>query len=1129
MLMNLLKLKRQMLLCVLLSGMALFGYGQMNITPPSTQAGALMRSVNVPVNFYTGVANINIPLYGISLKSLQVPVQLCYQASGIKVNDAATWVGLGWRLSAGGRISRMVKGGGADEKGFCKPPVSSSDGYIAQNLPQWTLKTTGQRLEDKFDSESDLFYFEFPGGTGRFMVDYDGRAWEMPYQNLKIEWFDKTLPSSYFKITDDAGIQYIFKAIETSMYKQESDKENGEDELEYYPSSWNLTQIIDYNGNKIDFTYTSGPVQYNSMQNVYTTMENDEEKEVETKNVQITHYPQYLKSIVWKNGKIEFLSDSIRYGNTYVIRLQELRISQHDHDVRSFAFSYGTFDNGSLKLVSVTEKNEGTEGDYYLFGYNTGYSLPSRSSRNTDHFGYYNGPDSYKGYDYPQGGYNDSLPSRGDDKEPHWPYTQADMLTEIRYKGGGKKVFDYEEQKTDICTSAGVRIKQIKEYENSNSAPRSTKYIYLKSNTDGTLTGNSSGEVYQPQVDYAISNSNIIVSGRHSYIILNSNENSLYDVSGAAIVYSEVREVLPNGAYNIYKYSTFSTEYCNGEKPIAYEIDKTGIHEETRYRRGVDGAPLTTYFYKRGLPLEQSSYSASGELIYSTINHYNFNAPIKHKISNYAIGHKIYTREFGTPSSQLDSMYRLSNYTWYSQPIYLDSTTILKGHYNLPVSTSTMYDTTYLSPKTIVQKDVENNQIVTQTTYSFDYGTQSGFATPMQSALTMMQRHHMQAVPIEKISYKNGKIVGGELTLFRMSDMPDSTVLVDRKLALKLSKPIDPVAFTESSIDASGHFTYDSRYEETMIFDKYDNWGNPTCTHAPYGSYQAVIYGYDHSLPIARVKNARGGGPEDYITTQDYSFTANNQSPVVRSFDLNTDQTISLELDLSVDSSVVVGTDCIVNLVLQNSTTGQSVTYTPTVLSGTAAKMNWRLSFTMPATAGSQTMTLNVSTPSLLGWTLTGRYALSQLHHRDERDKEVFHTSFEDMAEGTESPSAKTGERVLSSTYSVDLRNFIPGSYLLSYWESSNNGASWQRVQQILEVTEASTSYELSAAGKIIDELRIQPTGSEMTTYTHLPGVGMTSQTDSNGHTTYYEYDALGRLSAIRDNERRLLKSYQYQ
>ncbi len=50
-----------------------------------------------------------------------------------------------------------------------------------------------------------------------------------------------------------------------------------------------------------------------------------------------------------------------------------------------------------------------------------------------------------------------------------------------------------------------------------------------------------------------------------------------------------------------------------------------------------------------------------------------------------------------------------------------------------------------------------------------------------------------------------------------------------------------------------------------------------------------------------------------------------------------------------------------------------------------------------------------------------------------------------------------------------------------------------------------------------------------MTTYTHLPGIGMTSQTDPNGNTTYYEYDALGRLSAIRDNERRLLRTYQYQ
>jgi len=189
---------------------------------------------------------------------------------------------------------------------------------------------------------------------------------------------------------------------------------------------------------------------------------------------------------------------------------------------------------------------------------------------------------------------------------------------------------------------------------------------------------------------------------------------------------------------------------------------------------------------------------------------------------------------------------------------------------------------------------------------------------------------------------------------------------------------------------------------------------------------------------------------------------------------------------------------------------------------------NFSLYFDIPVSVGNYSLTLNVQMPQI-SWNLNGRYEVFTLHDNALREKEVFHTSFEENQEGIEWSSAKTGERVLNGTYSIDLRNFIPGSYLLSYWESSDNGASWQRVQQMLEVTEASTSYELSAAGKIIDELRIQPIGSEMTTYTHLPGIGMTSQTDPNGHTVYYEYDALGRLSAIRDNERRLLKSYQYE
>ncbi|WP_422080336.1 hypothetical protein [Ulvibacterium sp.] len=62
------------------------------------------------VDLYTGMIDVAIPIYEIKEKDLKVPISIRYHEPGIKVNEDAGWVGLGWNLVAGGQIIREVRG-----------------------------------------------------------------------------------------------------------------------------------------------------------------------------------------------------------------------------------------------------------------------------------------------------------------------------------------------------------------------------------------------------------------------------------------------------------------------------------------------------------------------------------------------------------------------------------------------------------------------------------------------------------------------------------------------------------------------------------------------------------------------------------------------------------------------------------------------------------------------------------------------------------------------------------------------------------------------------------------------------------------------------------------------------------
>lgn len=264
-----------------------------NFVQPPPNAAALGKYADFPVSYFTGVPDISIPIYELKDGDADIPISLSYHASGVRVGEVASWVGLGWALNAGGVIVRTVRGtadeGSYSEQGdgygapvgyylnyglstFPKLPYTNAQGqpqsyYGGSGLPltHYAAEGLGSGLTD---GEPDLFTFNFNGHTGKFLFDENRTPHLLKDDNLKIAVnFDGTDFVSWV-ITDENGVRYYFGKNQNGN--------NYERVIQQYPTppdpergpitSWYLNEVIYPNDNDtINFTYADESYYYGDL------------------------------------------------------------------------------------------------------------------------------------------------------------------------------------------------------------------------------------------------------------------------------------------------------------------------------------------------------------------------------------------------------------------------------------------------------------------------------------------------------------------------------------------------------------------------------------------------------------------------------------------------------------------------------------------------------------------------------------------------------------------------------------------------------------------------------------------------------------------------------------------------
>ena len=900
---------------------SVFVFGQIEtvapqVTRPLPTVASMMNYVDIPVNTFTGVPDINIPLYSFPThsKDLNVNLSLSYHPAGISFFDKASDVGLGWNLIADGVISRKI--------------VNEPDEYPAHSGPASYV--------NKYDDE---YSFNFLGNTGKFMIIRNTTNNTFSLQMidnslLKIE-FDMDMQTNRinsFTIYDEKGYKYVFNQLENTYGKFWTKR--------WYPTvpnqptigyigSHHLSKIYDNNGKEIvSYGYT-----------VFTRPAFPDSPSLTTNALKLTSitavgYGTAQLNYYYTNLLDSSLSDPVSINDVVIKDI-------FGNTIKKFGFtSYysGLLDKQRRFLSKVTEFDKTlTEVKAYDLTYKTTYTNPYSCSEDyefgTDMYGYLNLIPKYhvpEGVSYFQGPINLTLPD----------VCEVGVLERMTLPTGGRIDYEFESNTTPGTTDPayynliGSPLSHELNPDNYTQTVYPSTTFSTTSNTSWqfTVTGTTPKTLYLKGVATAYTSPlsdppsqllypNYIISGNGLATPYNFSDNyddiNRYPCIGRKLVLSpgtytininklpgtstsgtititeyvlnsQLKGWIYNGGIRIKKISHYESlaattpsrevnydyqrfddanvssgemydgEYADGTGESIYnaqisysnvKVYDTGNNGFTKhyYKRythpgtlyvPTDGSPSFTYFpgimsYKAGMLEKIETYNNNGNILASTENIFDF-------------------VEVGTPYPITATV--IGSFMYISNSWPMITTSISKSYTydasNTPKITQTTENFTYNSTNRLIDERLVSNSLgETVKTKNYYHTGNSTFSQNRISELEKVEQYRgTELLTTSKINYIN-------TFANNVSYLPET--IATSKGANSLETRLRYVAF--------------------------DDYSNPLQVQQENGMVTSYIWGYNKTVPIAKIENlAYANIPPATITDlQTKSNIANNEATLL--------------------------------------------------------------------------------------------------------------------------------------------------------------------------------------------------------------------------------------------------------